>query len=72
MDYIKEFRVENTENTESVRVRVFSCTGQVINDIRPVESLIREVTIPKGNLSKKETLVDGFIQKLKNAGYKEA
>ena len=61
MTQIKTYRVEYEKVGTMHRVRIFGRMG---------ERILRDVSIPEGNGEMATSMVDGFIQRLENIGFK--
>ncbi|AWF55953.1 hypothetical protein CSC12_6075 (plasmid) [Klebsiella michiganensis] len=44
--------------------------GEVVKSELPKEVILRDVSIPEGNVKMATSMVDGFIQRLENNGFK--
>ncbi|EPP4525062.1 hypothetical protein ACUONE_23425 [Escherichia coli] len=52
------------------RVRIFGRMGEIVKSELPEERILRDVSIPEGNGEMATSMVDGFIQRLENIGFK--
>ncbi|HCK6202214.1 TPA: hypothetical protein N0T47_004763, partial [Salmonella enterica] len=44
--------------------------GEIVKSELPEERILRDVSIPEGNGEMATSMVDGFIQRLENIGFK--
>ncbi|HCB1524352.1 TPA: hypothetical protein MYO68_004283 [Citrobacter braakii] len=70
MTQIKTYRVEYGKVGMMHRVRIFGRMGEVVKSELPKEVILRDVSIPEGNVKMATSMVDGFIQRLENNGFK--
>lgn len=70
MTQIKTYRVEYEKVGMMHRVRIFGRMGEVVKSELPKEVILRDVSIPEGNVKMATSMVDGFIQRLENNGFK--
>lgn len=68
MTQIKTYRVEYEKVGMMHRVRIFGRMGEVVKSELPKEVILRDVSIPEGNVKMATSMVDGFIQRLENNG----
>ncbi|EDI2763612.1 hypothetical protein CDK46_21390 [Salmonella enterica subsp. enterica serovar Schwarzengrund] len=69
MTQIKTYRVEYEKVGMMHRVRIFGRMGEVVKSELPKEVILRDVSIPEGNVKMATSMVDGFIQRLENNGF---
>lgn len=70
MTQIKTYRVEYEKVGRMHRVRIFGRMGEIVKSELPEERILRDVSIPEGNGEMATSMVDGFIQRLENIGFK--
>jgi len=70
MTQIKTYRVEYEKVGTMHSVRIFGRVGEVVKSDLPDEIILRDVSIPEGNRKMATSMIDGFIQRLENNGFK--